>query len=229
MSRSKRTEKSPMRAGETALRQGAWSEARRQFNAALRSRQTPEALEGLGWAEWWLDRPPASFAARERAYALYRRRGDRRSAYSGTTLERPPSLAGNDPGVVYPWEQIFVALAACAGSDYPMLAAHDGVRLECVELIVEGLFDPRGEFDGLAGFTAPADSARCFLALHLHTRLRSPAARQHLERIHARVLSHNMVLGALRGIPITNELTIEVDAPSVAPSPVPESTETPAG
>jgi hypothetical protein len=152
-----------------------------------------------------------------------------RNPYSGTTLERPPSLAGNDPGVVYPWEQIFVALAACAGSDYPMLAAHDGVRLERVELIVEGLFDPRGEFDGLAGFTAPADSARCFLALHLDTRLRSPAARQHLERIHARVLSHNMVLGALRGIPITNELTIEVDAPSVAPSPVPESTETPAG
>src|SRR5262245_29154405 len=69
-----------MRAGETALRQGAWSEARRQFNAALRSRQTPEALEGLGWAEWWLDRPPASFAARERAYALYRKRGDWRSA-----------------------------------------------------------------------------------------------------------------------------------------------------
>jgi DNA-binding CsgD family transcriptional regulator/tetratricopeptide (TPR) repeat protein len=77
---SKRIEKGPLRAGEAALRQGAWSEARRQFNAALRSRQTPEALEGLGWAEWWLDRPPASFAARERAYALYRKRGDRRSA-----------------------------------------------------------------------------------------------------------------------------------------------------
>jgi hypothetical protein len=78
------------------------------------------------------------------------------------------------------------------------------------------VFDPRGEFDGLAGFTAPPDSARCFLALHLHARLRSPAARRDLERIHARVLSHNTVLGALRGIPITNELTIEVEEPSLS-------------
>src|SRR5262245_50155037 len=75
-----RSDRSPLRAGEAALRQGAWTVARKRFQAALRTRQTPEALEGLGWAEWWLDRPPASFAARERAYALYRKRNDRRSA-----------------------------------------------------------------------------------------------------------------------------------------------------
>src|SRR5262245_4150299 len=75
-----RTDGNLQRAGEAALRQGAWTVARKQFRAALRIRQTPEALEGLGWAEWWLDRPPASFSARERAYALYRKRGDRRSA-----------------------------------------------------------------------------------------------------------------------------------------------------
>lgn len=69
-----------MRAGEAALRRGAWTEARRLFRSALVRRQTPEALEGLGWAEWWLDRPRASFAARERAYALYRRGRDRRAA-----------------------------------------------------------------------------------------------------------------------------------------------------
>jgi DNA-binding CsgD family transcriptional regulator/tetratricopeptide (TPR) repeat protein len=69
-----------MRAGEAALRRGAWAQARLHFKTALRTRETPEALEGLGWAEWWLDRPPASFAARERAYALFRKRGDRRSA-----------------------------------------------------------------------------------------------------------------------------------------------------
>jgi hypothetical protein len=60
----------------------------------------PDAREGLGWAEWWLDRPPASFAARERAYALYQFDDRSRNPHSGTTLERPPSLAGNDPGVV---------------------------------------------------------------------------------------------------------------------------------
>lgn len=76
----RRIDKSPIRAAEAALRRGAWTEARRHFNAAIRARQTPEAFEGLGWAEWWLDRPPASFKARERAYALYRERDDRRSA-----------------------------------------------------------------------------------------------------------------------------------------------------
>src|SRR5215467_9927580 len=75
-----RVDKSPMRAGEAALRSGEWAKARRHFTTALRSREAPEAFEGLGWAEWWLDRPPASFAARERAYALYRKRGDRRAA-----------------------------------------------------------------------------------------------------------------------------------------------------
>ena len=36
--------------------------------------------------------------------------------YAGTTLERPDSLNGNPAGTVYPWEQIFLAAAACAGS-----------------------------------------------------------------------------------------------------------------
>lgn len=170
----------------------------------------------------------------ESIVGVFRRHGDRvrgvyrarylfdehsKNPYSGTTLERPPSLADNDPGTVYPWEQIFVAAAACAGSDYPMLATYDGVPLERVELIIEGLFDPRGEFDGLAGFEAPVDSRRCFLALHLHATVRSSAPRRALERIHARVVSHNMVLGALRGIPITSELTIEGGDSQVSPSP----------
>jgi hypothetical protein len=46
---------------------------------------------------------------------------------------------------VYPWEQIFVAAANCAGSDYPMLAAHLGIPLDRVEFLIEGVFDPRGE------------------------------------------------------------------------------------
>jgi hypothetical protein len=74
---------------------------------------------------------------------------------------------------------------------------------------VEGLFDPRGEFDGLAGFTAPAEARHCFRSLNFRTRLVSPAPRDQLEALHARVLDYNMVLGALRGIPQTNALVIE--------------------
>jgi hypothetical protein len=48
-----------------------------------------------------------------------------------------------------------MAAASCAGSDYPMLAQHLGVPLERVEFVVEGVFDPRGEFDGLGGYRAP--------------------------------------------------------------------------
>jgi ATP/maltotriose-dependent transcriptional regulator MalT len=76
----RRSEDADLRAGEAALRRGAWTDARRRFRASLRRRETPEALEGLGWAEWWVDRPPASFAARERAYQLYQQRNDRQSA-----------------------------------------------------------------------------------------------------------------------------------------------------
>jgi len=54
--------------------------ARRHFKRAIAARETAEALEGLGWAEWWLDDPPASFAARERAYRLYQQRKDARAA-----------------------------------------------------------------------------------------------------------------------------------------------------
>jgi uncharacterized OsmC-like protein len=129
--------------------------------------------------------------------------------YSPPRLERPESLKDNPPEVIYPWEQVVVAAATCAGSDYPMLAAHHGISLERVEFTVEALFDPRDEFDGLGGFGAPADARHCFLALHLRATLASSAPRVELERLHERVVSHNMVLGALRGIPSTHELAIE--------------------
>ena len=140
--------------------------------------------------------------------ARYRFDANSTDPYASPALERPESLRDNPPAVVFPWEQVFVAAAACAGSDYPMLAAHGGVTLRRAELLVEGLFDPRGEFEGLDGLEAPADARHCFLALHLRATLASPAPRPVLERLHARVVSRNMVLGALRGIPRTDELVL---------------------
>jgi LuxR family maltose regulon positive regulatory protein len=46
------------------------------FEQAAAAEETPEAFEGLSWAAWWLDRPEVLFDARERAYRLYRKRGD---------------------------------------------------------------------------------------------------------------------------------------------------------
>jgi hypothetical protein len=140
-----------------------------------------------------------------------------RDPYGGVALERPPSMRGNPPEVVFPWEQIFVSAAACAGSDYPMLARHLGIPLERAELVVEGVFDPRGAFDGLAGFRAPPEAAPCFLSLRLRAVLVSPAPREALERLHARALGRNMVLGALRGIPMASELEVREPGASARP------------
>ena len=140
--------------------------------------------------------------------ARYRFDAGNSNPYSAPRLERPDSLRDNPPDVIYPWEQIFLAAAACAGSDYPMLASHFGVPLERVDFVVEGVFDPRGEFDRLAGYSAPNDARHCYRSLHLRAELASDAPRASLERIHARVVSNNMVLGALRGIPMTDELVV---------------------
>jgi LuxR family transcriptional regulator, maltose regulon positive regulatory protein len=68
------------RGGDEALARGAWTEARDAFEAALRTRETPEALEGLGTAAWWLDLADVVFDVRERAYRLFVERDDREGA-----------------------------------------------------------------------------------------------------------------------------------------------------
>jgi LuxR family transcriptional regulator, maltose regulon positive regulatory protein len=58
--------------GWTELPEGRWQAARAVFAEAVAAEPTPEALEGLSWAAWWLDEPGAVFEARERAYRLYK-------------------------------------------------------------------------------------------------------------------------------------------------------------
>lgn len=63
---------SATRAGWTHLQDGRWDEAEASFKAALSDGPSPEALEGLSWAAWWLDRDETVFEAREEAFRLYR-------------------------------------------------------------------------------------------------------------------------------------------------------------
>jgi DNA-binding NarL/FixJ family response regulator len=67
-------------AGSDALRRGEWEEARDHFESALTTEQTGEALEGLGWAGWWLHDSGLTIGARERAYRAFRGAGDRAGA-----------------------------------------------------------------------------------------------------------------------------------------------------
>ncbi len=67
--------------GWAALSQRRWSEARGLFERAVGGGDpSGAALEGLGWAAWWLDDADATFAARERAFRRYRGDGDDASA-----------------------------------------------------------------------------------------------------------------------------------------------------
>jgi len=70
----------PLAVGRDALDRGAWDEARTHLTASVVERETPEALEDLGLAAWWLDEPALTFDSRERAYALYREHHDARGA-----------------------------------------------------------------------------------------------------------------------------------------------------
>jgi len=74
------TPDNPLSAGREAIARGAWEEARVFFEAALRKEETAEALEGLGMAAWWLDDAAVTLDIRERAFHLYRQRGDRQGA-----------------------------------------------------------------------------------------------------------------------------------------------------
>ena len=63
----------PIAAGQAALSGGRWREARARFQRALARAPAPEALEGMGWAAWWLEDVPGCLDTRERAYRMYRR------------------------------------------------------------------------------------------------------------------------------------------------------------
>ncbi len=66
----------PIAAGTQALQRGAWEEARTHFQASLALGETPQALEHLGLAAWWLDDAALTFDARERSFRLYREHAD---------------------------------------------------------------------------------------------------------------------------------------------------------
>jgi LuxR family transcriptional regulator, maltose regulon positive regulatory protein len=61
--------------GDEALAAADWPAAKSLFTAALAQAETPEGLEGLGRASFFLDETEAMIGARERAFVLYREAG----------------------------------------------------------------------------------------------------------------------------------------------------------
>jgi LuxR family transcriptional regulator, maltose regulon positive regulatory protein len=117
-----------LQAGWRALGEGDWKRARARFEDALRADETPEALEGLGWAGYCLDDEHLTFDARERAYRLYRARGDRRSAARVAAWLAAVSLEfRGEPAVADGWLQRARSLLdeLEPGPDHGWLALHE--------------------------------------------------------------------------------------------------------
>ena len=124
-------------AGWAELANGRWPAARVCFERALAANETPEAQEGLSWAAWWLDDADVVFAARDRAYRLYKQRGDSAAAarmatwlacdeldfhgafaVAGGWLGRARRLLGDlEPGPEHGWLAFFEGYIASGAGD----------------------------------------------------------------------------------------------------------------
>jgi hypothetical protein len=132
-----------LESGWAALSEGDWRRARACFEEAVAVEETPEALEGLGWAGYCLDDERLSFDARERAYRLYRERGDDSSAarvaswLAGACLE-----FRGEPAVANGWLQRAHSLLEDLepGPDHGWLAIHEAdIALAISEARLEAL------------------------------------------------------------------------------------------
>jgi LuxR family transcriptional regulator, maltose regulon positive regulatory protein len=126
-----------LKAGQQALSEGRFDDARRAFEAALKQAETPEAQEGLAHATMWHD-TGAGVASLEAAHRLYLERHDQRGAgraafwlassylslgqlaIAGGWAERAVRLLGGlTPGPEHAWLSAGLALMALGQGDTP--------------------------------------------------------------------------------------------------------------
>jgi LuxR family transcriptional regulator, maltose regulon positive regulatory protein len=115
--------------GWAALGNGDWEGASASFQESLLQGETPEALEGIGWAGQMLNDDRLTFEARERAYRLYLERGDKGSAARlGAWLAADHLLFRGEPAVANGWLQRAHSLIDHLepGVNHGWLAIHEG-------------------------------------------------------------------------------------------------------
>jgi DNA-binding CsgD family transcriptional regulator len=121
-----------IRRGEQALRDADWEGARTSFEEALADELSPEALDGLARASWWLADSAGAIARWEQAYAGHRVAGDRGrtvrialllaeeygeargndAASNGWLARARDLLEGSPPSVEHGWVRLAEARAA---------------------------------------------------------------------------------------------------------------------
>jgi LuxR family transcriptional regulator, maltose regulon positive regulatory protein len=115
--------------GWAALSNGDWEGAGASFQESLLQGETPEALEGMGWAAQMLNDDRLTFDARERAYRLYLERGEKDSAARlAAWLAADHLLFRGEPAVANGWLQRAHSLidGLEPGVDHGWLAIHEG-------------------------------------------------------------------------------------------------------
>lgn len=126
--------------GQAALETGDWEAARVAFEAVVAVGEDPAALEGLGYALWWLNDLPSAQRMHERAYTRYKEIGDpgraasiamwlsavQRLAHGNAAASRgwlaraERLLVKSEPSVHHGWLSIYKA----AASDPHAMAEH---------------------------------------------------------------------------------------------------------
>jgi len=135
--------------GWLALSTGSWEEAHAVFELLAAERETPEALDGLGAARWWLGDPDGGLELRKRAVARYRRQGKcSRAAELAVWISHQHLIAGR-PSAAGGWlaraDRALAGVERCAGhgwvaverarraSDPEEVASHARVAMEIAQ------------------------------------------------------------------------------------------------
>ena len=123
--------------GRRALAEARWEDARRAFEGAGDS---PEALEGLGIALFWLEQAERSFELRGNAYRTYVERGERRDAARVATALALDVADFHGMAVANGWlQRAHTLLEGCEDSrEYGWLALWEGHFLRALEHDLEG-------------------------------------------------------------------------------------------
>jgi DNA-binding NarL/FixJ family response regulator len=119
--------------GYEALASGDWAAARAAFESALEADESPEVLDGLGRALWWLRESEHAVVYRERAYSGFRREGQlARAARIALWLSREYALVWGNEAAANGWraraERLLTDVAPGAERGWLDLAHSEAAR-----------------------------------------------------------------------------------------------------